>query len=165
MGVFGELTSSVVDNLVLGLLLVFRTNRSSDRFWEGRKAWGDIVVNVRNLARTMQLCIPATDALAAQRRHRILQMLPGFALAMKLHLRDVNANQELAPYFQPDELRQLAQTANRPLPITLWIQDYLHREFQQERIDTVRLLELNQFLNALLQGLTACEPDSPGLFN
>ncbi|MEN9272421.1 MAG: bestrophin family ion channel, partial [Gloeomargarita sp. DG_1_5_bins_55] len=89
MGVFGELTSSVVDNLVLGLLLVFRTNRSSDRFWEGRKAWGDIVVNVRNLARTMQLCIPATDALAAQRRHRILQMLPGFALAMKLHLRDV----------------------------------------------------------------------------
>ncbi|MEN9244572.1 MAG: bestrophin family ion channel, partial [Gloeomargarita sp. DG02_5_bins_242] len=157
MGVFGELTNSVVYNLVLGLLLVFRTNSSYDRYWEGRKAWGDIVVNVRNLARTMQLCIPATDALAAQRRHRILQMLPGFALAMKLHLRDVNENQELAPYFHPDELHQLAQTANRPLHITLWIQDYLQQEFQQGRIDTARLWELNQLLNALIQGLTACE--------
>ncbi|MEN9216218.1 MAG: bestrophin family ion channel [Gloeomargarita sp. HHBFW_bins_162] len=157
LGIFGELTNSVVYNLVLGLLLVFRTNSSYDRFWEGRKAWGDIVVNVRNLARTIQLCVPVPDAETHQRRQRILQMLPGFAIATKLHLRDVNENQELAPYFPPDELHHLSQVANRPLQITLWIQNYLHQEFQQERIDTVRLLELNQFLNAMIQGLTACE--------
>ena len=29
--------------VALGLLLVFRTNASYDRFWEGRKAWGRIV--------------------------------------------------------------------------------------------------------------------------
>ena len=29
--------------VALGLLLVFRTNASYDRFWEGRKAWGGIV--------------------------------------------------------------------------------------------------------------------------
>ncbi|MBM7115804.1 bestrophin family protein [Archangium primigenium] len=35
----------------LSLLLVFRTNSSYDRFWEGRKLWGGIVNETRNLAR------------------------------------------------------------------------------------------------------------------
>ena len=35
----------------LGTLLVFRTNTSYDRFWEGRKLWGGIVNESRNLAR------------------------------------------------------------------------------------------------------------------
>lgn len=36
---------------VMGLLLVFRTNASYDRFWEGRKLWGGIVNETRNLIR------------------------------------------------------------------------------------------------------------------
>ena len=155
--VLGELTNNVVCNLVLGLLLVFRTNSSYDRYWEGRKAWGDIVVNVRNLARTIQLCIPVQTEAESQRRQRILQMLPGLAVATKLHLRDAADQSELTPYFHSDELAQLQQSRNRPLQIALWIQDYFQQEFHQERIDTVRLLELNQFLNAIIQGLTACE--------
>lgn len=39
--------------VALGLLLVFRTNASYDRFWEGRKAWGSIVNDSRNLARAV----------------------------------------------------------------------------------------------------------------
>lgn len=46
--------SSALHGLVgvaLGLLLVFRTNSSYDRFWEGRKLWGGIVNECRNLIR------------------------------------------------------------------------------------------------------------------
>jgi ion channel-forming bestrophin family protein len=45
-------TSVVLHSLVgvaLGLLLVFRTNASYDRYWEGRKLWGGIVNESRNL--------------------------------------------------------------------------------------------------------------------
>lgn len=45
---------STVHTLVgvaLGLLLVFRTNASYERFWEGRRLWGGIVNESRNLAR------------------------------------------------------------------------------------------------------------------
>ncbi|APB34985.1 Putative membrane protein, partial [Gloeomargarita lithophora Alchichica-D10] len=58
ISVLGELTSNVAYNLVLGLLLVFRTNSSYDRYWEGRKAWGQIVIALRNFARTIQVSIP-----------------------------------------------------------------------------------------------------------
>ena len=42
---------NVIPNIVLGLLLVFRTNTAYERFWEGRKAWGTLVNTVRNLSR------------------------------------------------------------------------------------------------------------------
>ena len=35
---------------VLSMLLVFRTNSAYDRWWEGRKIWGSVVNNSRNLA-------------------------------------------------------------------------------------------------------------------
>lgn len=55
----GDLTTNVVYNLVLGLLLVFRTNTAYDRFWDGRKAWGTLVVNSRNFARQVALLWPS----------------------------------------------------------------------------------------------------------
>lgn len=50
--------SSTLHSLVgiaLGLLLVFRTNASYDRFWEGRKLWGGMVNECRNLVRSASL--------------------------------------------------------------------------------------------------------------
>src|SRR5690348_13225232 len=35
---------------VISLLLVFRTNTAYDRWWEGRKLWGQLVNVSRNLA-------------------------------------------------------------------------------------------------------------------
>lgn len=35
-------------SFVISLLLVFRTNTAYDRWWEGRKPWGDLVNNSRN---------------------------------------------------------------------------------------------------------------------
>lgn len=44
-------TAHTLVGVALGLLLVFRTNASYERFWEGRKMWGGIVNESRNLAR------------------------------------------------------------------------------------------------------------------
>jgi len=43
--------------VALGLLLVFRTNASYDRFWEGRKMWGGIVNETRNLVRATRVLL------------------------------------------------------------------------------------------------------------
>src|SRR5687768_16060129 len=69
--------------LILGTLLVFRTNTSYDRWWEGRKLWGQLVNDIRNLAIKVQTCVRAETSEKA---------LPGrwlcdFAWALKGHLR------------------------------------------------------------------------------
>jgi putative membrane protein len=49
--------------VALGLLLVFRTNTAYDRFWEGRKLWGGIVNESRNLARLASVHLKDDPAL------------------------------------------------------------------------------------------------------
>jgi len=47
MGVAVPALGGLVPSIVLGLLLVFRTNTAYERFWEGRKIWGVIINTVR----------------------------------------------------------------------------------------------------------------------
>lgn len=46
---------------VLSLLLVFRTNTAYDRWWEGRKLWGQLVNDSRNLAIKLNAILPNED--------------------------------------------------------------------------------------------------------
>ncbi|KAJ7489902.1 Bestrophin, RFP-TM, chloride channel-domain-containing protein [Mycena galericulata] len=50
-------------SVVVGLILVFRNGTSYDRYWEGRKCFGTMSSNVRNLARLVwvQVGLPPTD--------------------------------------------------------------------------------------------------------
>lgn len=66
--------------IILGLLLVFRTNTAYDRWWEGRKLWGQLVNVSRGLAR--QLSVASSD-----RRARYADLLAEFPGALSTHLR------------------------------------------------------------------------------
>src|SRR5450631_1740972 len=44
--------------VVLGLLLVFRTNASYDRWWEGRRLLGGMVNRSRDLVRQIAVYVP-----------------------------------------------------------------------------------------------------------
>lgn len=67
----------------LGLLLVFRTNQSYDRWWEGRKLWGAMVNTCRNLARASSIHLAAD----APRLKRILALTQAFPAATACVLR------------------------------------------------------------------------------
>ncbi len=58
-------TVHTLAGISLSLLLVFRTNASYDRFWEGRKLWGGIVNETRNLARAAEVFLGRTPLYAA----------------------------------------------------------------------------------------------------
>lgn len=49
--------------VALGLLLVFRTNSSYDRYWEGRKVWGAILNDARNISRATRMLLPGESAI------------------------------------------------------------------------------------------------------
>lgn len=67
---------------VLSLLLVFRTNSAYDRWWEGRKKWGELINNSRNLAIKI-------DTMTEDKSYHSFfsRMIPNYAYAMKEHLR------------------------------------------------------------------------------
>ncbi|KAJ1975158.1 hypothetical protein H4R35_003279 [Dimargaris xerosporica] len=77
-------------SVVLGLLLVFRSNSAYDRYWEGRRVWSLLKTNVRNLARLIWLCAPADDAAATARKLQVVRYLVAYAIATKHYLRGEN---------------------------------------------------------------------------
>ncbi|MCA8997485.1 MAG: hypothetical protein KDA80_10870 [Planctomycetaceae bacterium] len=70
--------------LVLGWLLVFRTNTAYARWWEARTLWGALVNACRNLAVKINILVHAEDEFRERSRELIVQFPP----VLKDHLRD-----------------------------------------------------------------------------
>ena len=77
---------------VLSLLLVFRTNTAYDRWWEGRKHWGAMVNNTRNLSIKLSQIIPESQV---ERRQLFRVLITNYVFAMKEHLREGVLEHEL----------------------------------------------------------------------
>lgn len=72
--------------IILGLLLVFRTNTAYDRWWEGRRLWGQLVNLSRGLARQLSARLGAEPAVH-ERRQRYAELLSRFPAVFAAHLR------------------------------------------------------------------------------
>src|SRR4028118_2299024 len=147
----------VVSSIVLGLLLVFRTNTAYERFWEGRKIWGTLVNNVRNLARQIWVAIEEKDPQDIELKKSVLRLLPAFAVAMKLHLRQEPINPELEPLMSPAQYEKLKSMNNPPLEIAFWIEDYMHEQYERNCLDVYQLTAMNELLNSMIDVLGGCE--------
>jgi ion channel-forming bestrophin family protein len=149
--------ASVVSNVVLGLMLVFRTNTAYERFWEGRKLWGSVTNASRNLARNIWVIIPDRTPTERQSKRAALDLIVAFAVAMKLHLRRETVNQELQPLLPSAQYQNLKGMNNPPLEVAFWIQDYLQQQHDSDRLNIHQLISLQQLLNSLVDCLGGCE--------
>lgn len=71
--------------IILGLLLVFRTNTAYDRWYEGRRLWGQLVNTSRGLSQQLRTSLDGAEL--APRRARYAQLLTEFPVALATHLR------------------------------------------------------------------------------
>jgi ion channel-forming bestrophin family protein len=149
--------ASLIPNVVLGLLLVFRTNTAYERFWEGRKLWGSTINTVRNLARQIWAIVIEQDPVDRAEKKATLYLLVAFAVATKLHLRQSPVNHELEALLSHSRYIKLKMMNNPPLEIAFWIEDYLQRQHQRDRLNSHQLIAMQQLLNLLVDNLGGCE--------
>ena len=94
--------------LTLSLYLGFRNNAAYDRWWEARKLWGQLVFEIRNLARATGALIPDPTA------HRALLMdALAFCHLLRGQLRHVDALPD-AKALIGDDADRVAAFLNRP---------------------------------------------------
>lgn len=157
LGVALPVLGGLVPSIVLGLLLVFRTNTAYERFWEGRKIWGTIINTVRNLARQIWIAIEDDSLTDHRAKVATVRLLVAFAVAVKLHLRDQRPNDELRALVSPGQFAQLQTITNPPLEITLWIATYLQQQQRLGRINPYQLTTCTNALDDLVHALGSCE--------
>jgi putative membrane protein len=152
-----SILGSIVPSIVLGLLLVFRTNTAYERFWEGRKLWGTLVNTNRNLARQMWVAIQETEERDRHAKVQHLRLLIAFAMATKLHLRGESLTDDLTALMPPQRYHELQQMNHPPLAVAFWIVDYLQSSFNAGKINAYQLSAMLSQVDTLVDALGGCE--------
>ena len=138
---------------VISFTLVFRTNTAYERWWEGRKLWGALVNNSRNLAMKLAAMLPEGDL--ARGYFRV--MIPSYATALKSHLRSESTRIELFDHL-PEQVRQKLDMEKH---VPNQIAGMMYRQSQELLRDKKISPEQLLFINAELQSFTdicgACE--------
>lgn len=139
-------------SFVISMLLVFRTNTAYDRWWEGRKLWGALVNNSRNLAIKLS-AILAHDDIAD--RNFFKKFIPLFASALKSHLRSEETQMEL--FEDVDEGYMIDHSKHVPNQICVLMNKRLQHMLRHNKITQEQLLFINSELQSFADICGACE--------
>jgi ion channel-forming bestrophin family protein len=139
--------------IVLGLFLVFRTNTSYDRWWEGRKLWGSMVNNTRNLAVKMNTYLPKEDK---EGRLWFAQMISNVPAALKEHLR---SNLQASDLDIVDEgmNKRIEQAKHVPNLISSMMYERVNILYKDGKLTGDHLLMIDRELKEFADIVGACE--------
>lgn len=135
---------------VISLLLVFRTNTAYDRWWEGRKKWGALVNDTRNLAIKIETSVNLPESRDVLRR-----MIANFPFAMKEHLREQRKLELLE--LTDEERLLLTERQHIPIAIAQKITEETKSLRARGSLSEEDYLTIDKNINALLDSLGACE--------
>lgn len=147
---FKDVGNAAYLGVIFGLLLVFRTNSAYERWWEGRRQWGHLVNECRNLA----LKVRAYSGAPNREKVRFGEQIVSFAYSLKHHLRDTRPNKNLPGVEAIDTIPvniHLPAHVSGKMIVTM-------EEWQQKGyLSEIKLLLLDQHFNAFMGVCGACE--------
>jgi putative membrane protein len=135
---------------VISLLLVFRTNTAYDRWWEGRRKWGELINDSRNLASKL-----ATILNSKEDKDFFKRMITNFAYSSKDHLRNGVLIDELD--LIDNERNYLLNQKHIPLAISQLMYARLFQLKHNKEITENDFLIIDKNLNNFMDCVGACE--------
>lgn len=137
----------------ISMLLVFRTNTAYDRWWEGRKLWGALVNNSRNLAVKLNSILSREDE---KNRSFFKKIIPLFASELCIHLQNEKTRLALDTNPHP-EIIGFDSSKHIPNQIVALMMNKVHLLHRDKSITDYQLLFLNNELQSFLDICGACE--------
>lgn len=147
--VFKEVGAVSFGGIILGLLLVFRTNSAYERWWEGRKLWGQLVNDSRNL------CLKIRSIRTIRNDEKVLfgELVISFSYALKHHLRGTKPADPLPGVGRLSE----EDEQNIPVFITGKMYETLMRWHREGNIDIMMLNMLDEHARSFMNISGGCE--------
>ena len=139
--------------IVLGLFLVFRVNSAYDRWWEGRKLWGLLVNNTRNLAARLSAILPTDDTAS---RDFFSTTISNYVLAVKEHLR-YGVDLDRLDYDNMDYKDIIANKEHIPNVISLLLYQKINALYKSSVITGDQLIILDREMKQFSDILGGCE--------
>lgn len=153
--------------LALGICLGFRNNAAYDRFWEGRKLWGQLVNSSRSFSRqilsmlrphgrTREQESAEAEEVRALQLQMVRQMI-AFVHALRHQLRDTSPAADLARFMEGAEVEELLQHQNVPFAVSMSISKEVRHAWDRGWISAYHLPVLEKTLAILTDIQGGCE--------
>ena len=133
---------------VISLLLVFRTNTAYDRWWEGRKQWGSLVNNSRNLAIKLSAILKDEND-----RKFFRKFIPVYADVLHKHLHDSETGKQL---FEDVDL-EIDHHKHKPNQVKRIMYHKINDLYDAKKISGEQLIIINDEFKAFTDVCGACE--------
>ena len=146
-------TAHALVGTALGLLLVYRTNSSYDRFWEGRKMWGGIANECRNLTRQTSVWLAADRPLMQE----VITWTIAFPYATMQRIRGAAGIGTALEGANEQEVQRVESSRHIPLAVARNITARLLTARQRGVIDGLQLASLDNNVQLLMDYCGACE--------
>jgi putative membrane protein len=129
---------------VFSLLLAFRINSAYDRWWEGRKIWGSLTNNSRNLALKLRHIV--TEKEFAFFNYAI----PFYSRSLRDHLRDI---------YQPEQQSFISIDPKKHVPnqVASAIIKEVYRLNKEGQINPEQLVSITTEITSFTDNCGACE--------
>lgn len=140
---------------VLALFLGFRNNASYERFWEGRKLWGDLLNTSRSLTRqAFTLVDRQQDDTFTTKFVEILSALP---YALKHQLRDTNPHEDLKTRLNEEQLKIVSQSQYQPAIMVKLLAQWVQKMKQENKADSIQQARFDENFDRLENVIGGCE--------
>ncbi|MBK7311083.1 MAG: hypothetical protein IPI93_09875 [Sphingobacteriaceae bacterium] len=146
--------SSIVHSILgfaLSMLLVFRTNTAYERWWEGRKAWGDAVNNSRNFILKINAFVKNATS-----KKELASLIINYNYILKNHLRAKEATY-VAPHLPKELLDELSTASHKPNVVAKHLYAKINSLFLNKEIGDTQLLLLNDEARSFTNICGICE--------
>lgn len=147
-----SLTALSVFGIALSLFLGFRNNAAYDRWWEGRKLWGGIIADVRNLAKTCEIFVPDIKD-----RKSVLNGVVAFTHFHRGRLRGVDASTEAADWIGVENATILASKSNSADGALRVISEQIRHLHRRGAINDFGPLSIGKIITSLGLHQAGCE--------
>lgn len=159
--------------IAMGFLLVFRSNLSYQRYWEGRGHLGVLVKCMRDLSRQCTIYMDSSDAAGQERLFKITGYLKIWFHINTLHLRDEKPGSEISTlqfeqaceklkwvkdgFITEKESLLLGRESRRPLVVVAWISRELRQARDADFVERWEYLEMEANMSKIITAFNGCD--------
>ncbi|AKQ63128.1 putative membrane protein [Myxococcus hansupus] len=137
--------------IALSIFLGFRNNACYDRWWEARKHWGALIIELRSFSHEAIALLGGAGARGLVRRNI------AFAHALAAHLRGHDAREDLVRLLPEPEAARVLASQNRPNALLREHDRELAALLREKQLTDITWSELRTRVHGMMSVLSACE--------
>ena len=143
--------------LSLTIFMGFCNSASYERFWEGRKLWGALVIESRSLTRQVMTLVNDDSHDSALKKQQFVRMIVALCWALNFQLRNKDPKDKLRNLLSEEHFKRIEDKKFLPVILLSLMAEWINEQNRNKKMDTIILSSIDAQLNSISQIIGGCE--------